>query len=165
MNAKSQNDESEVEEPREVVASELDETTHAELRMLYNESAQSVLFAKSHQWRTVGSTLLLFLVLVLIGKVFAKSQDFINNLQALVLLATPASILIVIIYQFWQHTEHEKQLAIARSFSNVFREMRAIKSRLEANIHRYTLLLFMIVIEVIGAAIAFLTLSAIQWYR
>ncbi len=165
MNAKQPNDDQEPEERREVVPSELDELTHGELRMLYHESAQSVLFAKNHQWKTVGSTLVFFVVLILIGKVFGKSQEFVNNLQALVLLATPASILVLIIYQFWQHTEHEKQAGIARDFSNVFREIRALKSCVEANVHRYTLLLFMIVIEGIGAFITFVTLSTIQWYR
>ena len=71
----------------------------------------------------------------------------------------------LIIYQFWQHTEHEKQAGIARDFSNVFREIRALKSRVEANVHRYTLLMFMIIIEGIGAFITFVTLSTIQWYR
>ena len=165
MNAKQPKEDQEPEERREVVPSELDESTHAELRLLYEESAQSVLFAKNHQWKTVGSTLVLFVVLILIGKVFGKSQEFVNNLQALVILATPASILVLIIYQFWQHTEHEKQAGIARDFSNLFREIRAIKSRLEANIHRYTLLMFMIVVEVIGAVITSFTLSTIQWSR
>jgi hypothetical protein len=165
MNAKQPNNDQEPEERHEVVPSELDEMTHSELRMLYHESAQSVLFAKNHQWKTVGSTLVFFVVLILIGKVFGKSQEFVNNLQALVLLATPASILVLIIYQFWQHTEHEKQAGIARDFSNVFREIRALKSRVEANVHRYTLLMFMIIIEGIGAFITFVTLSTIQWYR
>jgi hypothetical protein len=139
------------EELPEIEPSALDEATHAELRMLYTESARTVLFAKSHQWKTVGSILVLFVVLVLIGKFFANSQEFINNLQILVLLATPASILVLITCQFWQHTEHEMQVGIARNFSNVFHQARGLKSRIEANVHRYTLLLFMIAIQCIGA--------------
>ena len=40
-----------------VVPSDLDEKTHAEMLMIYNECANSVRFAKSQQWTTTGGAL------------------------------------------------------------------------------------------------------------
>ena len=48
----------EVEE-EELTPSDLDESTHSEMRLLYRESVDTVLFAKAQQWKTVGATLLL----------------------------------------------------------------------------------------------------------
>jgi hypothetical protein len=43
-----------------VVASDLDEKTHAEMLMMYTECANSVRFAKSQQWTTTGGALAIF---------------------------------------------------------------------------------------------------------
>ena len=65
--AKRKDVDEETAEP-ELVVSELDETTHSELRVLYKESSGAVLFAKAQQWWTVGSTLTFYVVLMLIAK-------------------------------------------------------------------------------------------------
>ena len=48
----------------DISASELDELTHAELLMLYQDSAVSVRFARERQWKLVGAALLLFPAIV-----------------------------------------------------------------------------------------------------
>jgi hypothetical protein len=50
----------------------------------------------------------------------------------------------------------------ARHFSSLFRETRGLKARLEANLHRYTLLLFMITVIVGGGVIAFIILGSLR---
>ena len=45
--------------------------------------------------------------------------------------------------------------------SSVFREIRAIKSQREGNLHRYTLLTFMIVTIVLGAVVVHMALSRV----
>ena len=169
MNAKDdkKNNGKEKEEPqgRETVPSDLDETTHAELRLLYREAADNVLFAKTQQWKTVGSTLVVYISLIAIAK-FVLSDwsdwDFLKGLQAIVFLVAPAAILILLIYQVWQHTEQEILTSIGKRFSSLFRDTRAIKSRLDANVHRYILLVFMISMVLLGGVITYFTISAVH---
>src|SRR4026208_508334 len=51
-----------------VVPSDLDEKTHAEMLMIYNECANSVRFAKSQQWTTTGGALAIFMALGILGE-------------------------------------------------------------------------------------------------
>ena len=147
------------EDARELVASELDDMTHAEMRVLYQESTHAVLFAKAQQWRTVGSTLVLYAVLIAIAQFVIKDPALLRGLQAIIIVAAPAAVVILIFYQSWQYAEQRKLEAVAGDFSSYFRDVRAIKSRLEANIHRYVLLLFMVVIVALGAIVTFSTLQ------
>ena len=141
----------------------LDEMTHAELQLLYKESTATVLFAKALQWKTVGATLVVYILLIGIAKFVTDDPRFFKGLEAIILLATPASILILVIYQIWQHTEQQKLSAIAARFSSIFRDIRRIKVRFEANIHRYTLLAFMILIILLGSTVAFTTVAALRY--
>lgn len=147
------------EEKREIIASEMEETVHAEALLLFQDSAQSIFFAKAQQWKTVGSTLAVFLVIVALGKFISNDADFIRVLKLIVIVAGAAAIFIIGIYQFWQHTEAKKIAAIELEFSNVWREVRGIKSKMEANIHRYFLLLAMIGIIVIGVGVTLFALT------
>lgn len=147
---------------REETPSDLDDTTHAELRLLYEESSNAVLFAKGHQWRTVGSTLVVFLVLVALGRFISSEPGFLDKLVAVIILLATSAVLMLVIYQFWQHTERRKLDAIGVRFSTTFRSVRALKSRLEADIHRYTLLVFMIFVVLLGAYVSYLGLSALS---
>lgn len=149
-------------ETRELVPSSLDELTHAELRVLYDESSDAVLFAKAQQWRTVGSTLVLYAVLIALAQFVVRDPALLRGLQAIVIIASPAAVVILIFYQSWQYAEQRKLEAIADDFSNFFREVRGIKSRLEANIHRYVLLLFMVIIVALGAVVTFSTLLLVR---
>ena len=53
-------DENQDESGSSIKASELDETTHAELRVLYQDSGMSVRFARERQWKLVAGALLVF---------------------------------------------------------------------------------------------------------
>lgn len=154
--------ESEREEERVLEPSRLDDMTHAEMRVLYDEASDAVLFAKAQQWRTVGSTLVLYAVLIAIAQFVIRDAALLHGLRAIIIVATPAAVVILIFYQSWQYAEQRKLEAIARDFSSYFREVRAIKSRLEANIHRYVLLLFMVVIIGLGATVTFSTLLLVR---
>ena len=152
--------EEEVEE-REVVPSELDETSHAEATLLFQDSAKSILFAKAQQWKTVGSTLLVFLVLVGLAKFISADNDYVRILKVIVIISGMGAIFILGIYQFWQHAEIKKMAFVANDFSNVFREIRRTKSMLEANTHRYILLAIMIGVVIGAGFVAIAALSKI----
>ena len=142
-----------------LVASELEERTHAEALMLYHECAESVRFGKSQQWTTLGSTLVLFVVLGLIGE-HAPKADFLFKLVVVLSIATSiGSIYSLMIYQFWQNSEREKLTALADKFSNFTRRVRGYTSPREANIHRYILLTFMAITTVIGNWVMILYVS------
>ena len=139
----------------------VDEATLADMRLLYADSSRAVIFAKAQQWRTVGATLLLFLSLVLVTALVSKDPTFVNRLEALVIITGCAAAFIIVIYQFWQHVEHTKMAAIADKMSPAFRSVRRVKSKVEADFHRYTLLVFMIGIVVLGATVAYMALAEI----
>lgn len=140
--------ETEAEEP--LVASELDERTHAEALMLYQECAVSVRFGKSQQWATLGSTLVLFVVLGFVGYHASKTDFLFKLVVVLSIVASVCSIYSLVLYQFWQNTEREKINALADKLSNFTRRVRSFTSPREANVHRYILLTFMAVTTILG---------------
>lgn len=142
------------EEPEEIIPSSVDELTHAELRSIYDDSVSSILFAKGQQWRTVGSTLVLFLVLVGLVRFVSVSEYFIAVIKVVIILSGTGALFMIVIYQFWQHTESKKIAGVTPYFSSVFRKVRSVKSDVEANIHRYVLLLIMFVLIVLGGYVA-----------
>lgn len=147
----------------EVTPTELDELSHAELRMLYAESTETLRFVKSLQWKTVGSTLITFGGLILIARSIDANKALTDKFMAISILLTLAAIFTIILYQFWQANEHAKITSMNSRFSSIFRTVRAHKSSLEANIHRYTLLTFMILTIVLGAVVTHLALSRIAY--
>ena len=90
----------------ELHASTLDEQTHNELNMLYAESTETLRFVKSHQWRTVGSTLLTYGGLILIAVVVKADAALINKLEAITILLATSVVFTLIIYQFWTHNDN-----------------------------------------------------------
>lgn len=144
----------------ELVQSELSPATSSELRQLYDESVRAIFFAKNQQWNTLGATLLVYLVLIVIARMMPPEAGVAYYLALLVFVITPAAIYILLIYQLWQQTEKQKQDAIAQRFSALFRQVRAIKSTREADFHRYTLFLFMVAMLLIGGGVAHGTISA-----
>ncbi|TQV78419.1 hypothetical protein [Denitrobaculum tricleocarpae] len=153
------NDEFE-EEEFELQASDLDDLTHAELLMLYTESANSIRFAKAQQWKSVGATLLVFAGLMLVAH-FAKTNiQLVKTAAFTSFLFSAAALYTLVLYQVWQNTEREKLREIAKALSNLFVKIRTIKSSREANYHRYTLLCFMAVAILLGNAILIMDLQA-----
>jgi hypothetical protein len=129
-----------------VVPSDLDERTHSEMLMMYGECATSVRFAKSQQWTTTAGALLLFTILGILGQ-FGPHYGFM--IQAIIITSMVVSggtIYSLAIYQFWQQAERGKLNMIADRFSNVLRDVRGYLPPREANVHRYILLFFMIVV-------------------
>lgn len=145
--------------------SSLDDNTHAEMRLLYDESAETIRFAKRFQWWTVGSTLLVFAGIVALTKIIPHHEKFAHNMVGAVIVLAMGCVLTLVIHQSWQHTEMAKIDEIEKNFSTLFARVRGIKSRREANIHRYLLLLFMIVTVVIGAVFTYLAMHQFVLYK
>lgn len=139
----------------ENVPSTLDDKTHAELRLLYEESSRTIRFAKYLQWWTLGSTLAVYGAFLVIAKFVAADMAYANKLTAIIIVLTTAVISTLIIYQFWQHTELIKIEKISKDFSSAFRRVRQSKSQLEANVHRYLLLAFMILTTLLGSVVSY----------
>ncbi len=136
-------------------------SAHAELLALYDESTATIRFAKNHQWKTVGSTLLTDGALIAIAKLIAADAGLARLLVALVILLTTGAIYALVLYQVWQYNEFQKIAVIEPAMSEAFRTVRRVKSRIEADIQRYTLLAFMIAVVLSGAAVAYLGIMRI----
>lgn len=147
------------EPARENTPSELDELTHAEMCMLYRESADSIRFAKAHQWKSLGAILLVFVGMVALSRLEPDNAGLTNLIIAVSFVASSAVIYMLVLYQVWQNTEREKLRDIARHFSSFSQFTRAIKSSREANVHRYTLLAFMVIAILLGNLLLVLTVS------
>ncbi len=145
--------------------SELDEQTHQEMAVLYKESTDTVRFAKHLQWWTVGSTLLAFGAILGVAKLVTADKGYTDILTGVVIVLTLAVIFTIVVYQFWQHTELVKIEEINRHFSTLFTRIRRIKSKREANVHRYLLLIFMISVIVMGAVVTYLGLIQLLAHR
>jgi len=152
--SKDNGDGDEAEESFENEPSSLDELTHTELRLMHREASAAILFAKNIQWWTVGSSLMVFGAIVAIAVFTAADKSFANLLSALTILLASGVIFVLTMYQFWQFNEIGRINAIEKHFSSLYRKVRDVKSRREGNIHRYTLLGFMIGVVVLGAVVA-----------
>jgi hypothetical protein len=130
--------------------SSLEESTHAELLMMYNECATSIRFAKSQQWQSMGGVLLLFTVLSIYAGFTADSPWALKSVLVLSILASVGGIYALMIYQFWQATEREKLIYISARLSSTFRQVRGFTNPRESNFQRYLLLFFMVFCIVAG---------------
>ena len=145
----------------EVQPSQLEAKTHAEVCMLYRESTETTRFVKNHQWKTVGATLLAYAGMVMIAGFVQADAGMVNKLMAITILLGFSVITTLFIYQFWMHNEASKIDRMERDLSSLFKEIRALKSRREGNIHRYTLLLFMAIVVFLGGVVVHLALERI----
>ncbi len=144
---------------REIVASSLEEATHAEMRLLYGEASKAILFAKERQWKTVGFTILIYMLLIAVAEIAPSHVSFVKILAFLSFLVSPMAISMLVIFQFRQLTEFQKRRAVGDHFSSIFKEIQNMQSSSEANFHRYVLLGVMIAVVVSGNAITFLLIS------
>lgn len=124
--------------------SSLEESTHAELLMMYNECALSIRFAKHQQWQSMGGILALFVLLAVYASYVGDSVWALKSTIAFSLLASIGGIYALMIYQFWQNTEREKLAYISARFSSTFRLVRGLTNRRESDFQRYILLFFMV---------------------
>src|SRR3546814_16102620 len=96
------------EPARENTPSGLDDLTHAEMCMLYRESADAIRFAKAHQWKSLGATLLVFAGMMTLGRLVPDNATLTNLIVAVSFLSSSAVIYMLVLYQVWQNTEREK---------------------------------------------------------
>lgn len=134
--------------------SSLDDKTHRELLALHAQGASAILFAKNIQWRSVGSSLLVFAAMIAIAVSTHADRGFIDILSLVSILLTCGVIFVLVMYQFWQFNEINRVREIEKHFSSAYRDIASLKSRREGNIHRYTILTFMIVSVILGAVVA-----------
>lgn len=149
------------EDDESFTPSEMDELTHAEMCMLYRESTETLRYVKTHQWKTVGATLITFAGLIFTAGFVDANRILTDKFMGITILLTVAVIFTLVIYQFWQANELAKINSMNNRFSSLYRSVRAQKSKLEGNIHRYTLLLFMVTVVILGAVVVHLALSRI----
>ncbi|MGH6891936.1 MAG: hypothetical protein ACREEP_06740 [Dongiaceae bacterium] len=137
-------------EPVAVAPSDLDERTHSEMLMMYRECADSVRFAKAQQWTTTSGALLVFVMLGILGE-FGPHYGFMTKAIAVIsMIVSGGTIYSLAIYQFWQQAERGKLNMIGDRFSNVLRDVRNHLPPREANVHRYILLAFMILVILVA---------------
>ena len=136
-------------------SSSLDDNTHKELCLLYQESVTTLRFAKYFQWWTVGSTLLVFGAFIFIAKFVGADTSYAKILTGLIIFIAMSGIFTLLIYQTWQYNEKARLEEITKHFSSLFGAIRSLKSKREGNVHRYILLVFMIATLIIGAAVSY----------
>jgi putative flippase GtrA len=153
-------DDTEDGEPQ-LVASDLDELTHQELGLIYADTTRAILFAKDIQWKSVASTLVLYGALIVLAKYVSHGAQYMMVLKISAIALAMVATFLVVLFQFWQHTEARKLVTGESAFSNLFRRIRKFKSKRQADIHRYIILAFMVGIIVLGCGIALMSLDAI----
>ena len=152
-------DESEGKSGPGVTPSELDESTHAELRVLYQDSGMSVRFARERQWKLVGGTLLLFAATVAVPELVEISTFAAKGLVLASFLIGAGAIYLLIVYQVWQNTELHRMQEIGARFSNIFVQLGGAEAAREGRLHSYIVLFFMIALIVLGNTLAVLLMA------
>lgn len=157
---------SETREPEsdgpELVASDVDDLTHAELLCLYQDAEENIRFSKLIQWRTAGGTLAMFVIFVLLAHDYTKTGDMTAILTISTYVVGAVSIYMLVIFQSWQATERGKIQLIIGNLSSLSRDVYNTKSKREANIERYILFGFMCCAILAGG---FLTLCQLMdWF-
>ena len=142
-----------------VKPSALDDKTHGELCLLYRESANSVRFAKAQQWKSLGSTLMIYAALMVIAAFNPRAELFVKFLLVVSFLVGAGSIYALVIFQVGQNTERAKIRAVAQNLSSLARDIRALEPKHEANVLRYILLAFMVISILLGNAVVLFELT------
>ncbi len=143
----------------DISASELDERTHAELLMLYQDSAVSVRFARERQWKLVGAALLLFAAIVAVPELVDISAFGAKGLALAGFLIGASTVYVLVVYQVWQNAELRRMQTIGGRFSNIFAGLGGHNAAREGKLHGYIILFFMIAAIGLGNALVVLLLS------
>ncbi len=152
-------DENQGESSPAVTPSELDESTHAELRVLYQDSGMSVRFARERQWKLVGGTLLSFAAIVAVPELVDISTFAAKGLVLASFLIGAGAIYLLIVYQVWQNIELRRMQEISARFSNIFAEQGGREAAREGRLHGYIVLFCMIALIAIANALAVLLMA------
>ncbi|MEK9970188.1 MAG: hypothetical protein VW600_13695 [Ferrovibrio sp.] len=141
--------EEETEDKEQLESSELDEATHAEYRLLYDAAARNVLFAKRQQWQVLQYFTLMALALVALGIAAPFERDVARFVAGFLSFVGLASLGVILMLQSWQGNEHAKMAYLATDFSNFARNALRRKPKLSGDIHRYLMLLMMLLYIVV----------------
>jgi len=149
-------DEAEAEEA--LVASELDERTHAEMLMLYHEAMETSRYGKAQQWRSMAIGVFVVIALGALGAHVPRDDLLFRIAQFLAVLIGLSAVYLIVFYQFWQNTEREKLRRITARFSNLARTVRGVSSGREASLRRFVVLGFMIfvILATVAMTLAYL---------
>lgn len=148
-------------EEEKLVPTELDDASHAEFRMLYDIAAQNVLFAKRQQWRVVEYFTLLGLALVAIGTAMPFAPDVARFVAGFLVFVGAVSVAVIVMLQSWQGNEHAKMAYLVGDFSNLARSALRRKPKLSSDVHRYFILLVMLLYIVVLDVVIFRLLADI----
>ncbi len=138
--------------------SNLDELTHSELRVMHQAASSAILFAKFIQWSCIGACLVLFCAAVFISKIAGTHGSLTNLVLVTNILLACASIFLIFMYQMWQFNEIRRIRKIEKCFSTLCRKIHHTESHGERSIERYTLLVFMILLILSGAAVSIMAI-------
>ncbi|MCW8916791.1 MAG: hypothetical protein OQK24_13195 [Magnetovibrio sp.] len=147
--------------PFENEPSKLDSLTHEELRLMHREASQAILFAKSMQWCSVGAVLLAFGACIAVDASLRPNSLIERLLSGLTIVLACGIIFMLLMYQFWQFNEITRIRKIEEHFSSLYRHINNFKSSREGNAHRYTMLIFMIALIIIGGVVTNIIFSAL----
>jgi hypothetical protein len=143
------------EEVERLEASELDDMTHAEFRLLYDEASRNILFAKRQQWHMLEYFTVLALALVALGVALPFATDVAHFVAGFITFVAFITLVVLMMLQNWQGSEHAKILYIVHDFSNFARTARRRKSRIVSDIHRYFMLAAMMIYVVVLDVVVF----------
>ncbi len=152
-------DEDQGESGPAVTPSELDESTHAEMRVLFQESGTSVRFARERQWKLIGGALLLFTAIVAVPELVDISTFAAKGLVLASFLTGAGAIYLLIVYQVWQNTELARMQEIGARFSNIFAQLAGREAAREDRLHGYIVLFCMIALIALANALAVLLMA------
>lgn len=141
--------------------SKLDNLTHEELRLMHREASQAILFAKSMQWWSVGSGLVAYGACIAIAAYLSPNAMIEKLLSGVTILLACGIIFVLLMYQFWQFNEIARIRKVEAHFSSLYRKINNLKSSREGNAHRYTMLVFMITLVILGGVLANITLHVL----
>ncbi|OEJ64203.1 hypothetical protein BEN30_16975 [Magnetovibrio blakemorei] len=134
--------------------------THSELLLMHKEASINLLFAKKMQWASVASTLIINAGIIIISDLPSSNLSS-NTYPALLIFMTCGAVFLLILYQFWQYNEVSRIREINKNFSSLYSKINTLKSRREGDIHRYTILFFMIMTIVLSAILSSVVISGI----
>lgn len=148
-------------EPEPDRPSDLDDLTHAEYRVLYEEAGRNVLFAKRQQWRVVEYFTLLALALVAVGGIAPFPRDVARFAAFFLLFAGAAAAMVLIFLQSWQYREQLKMARLAEGFSTLSRAVLRLKAGIGGDLQRYFILAAMLLFVIVLDLVAFRLLNEI----
>lgn len=146
-------------EKEQLEPSELDDLTHAEYRLLYDEAARNVLFAKAQQWRVLEYFTLLALALVAIGMILPFASDVARFVSGFLVFVAVALMAVLLMLQTWQGREHAKMAYLVGDLSNFARTARRLKPKTSSDVHRYIILGIMLLYLAVLCMVAVRLLS------